>query len=150
MVVKNDPDKFRFPTLLLSERSSCCRWDQLVVFFRDRIGWGYCRSILHDDILFVKRLTFSSMVIAGRNRLCNISLHVPFFAPSHLVSSSLIFSVPPINSRNSDLGPHIRLFSTLPTTVRALEGFFVARRVLYNFCLSPTRFASNRAYRRYI
>ena len=48
-----------------------------------------------------------------------------FFHPIYLVLCiivfALLFSFPPINSRNSDPESHSRLFSPLPSTVRALH-----------------------------
>ena len=63
-----------------------------------------------------------------------------FLFPSHLLSSPF-YSLPP--SRNSDPGSHSRLFSPLPTTVRALHFYrekisalsslVDSRRLLYFF-----------------
>ena len=57
---------------------------------------------------------------------------IPFivFAP--------LFSLPSINSRNSDPGSHSRLFSPLPTTVRALH-FYREKTSALSFLVDSRR-----------
>ena len=58
-----------------------------------------------------------------------------YYFPSHLLSSPFFLYLPP--SRNSDPGSHSRLFSPLPTTVRALH--FYREKISAVFSLVDSR-----------
>ena len=67
-----------------------------------------------------------------------------FFFSNPLIIFALVFSLPPINSRNSDPGSHSRLFS--PPTQYGSCLAFLSRQDFSSFF--PRRLASNCAYPR--
>ena len=89
-------------------------------------GWGFFGSLRSPDLsrpVTRRELqpTHTPIIYTMVPGIYTCLIHTWYiFSPSHLLSSPF-YSLSP--SRNSDAGSHSRLFSPLPTTVRALHLF---------------------------
>ena len=107
---------------------SCQILDNCRVLSCRAIAFNFLYYYLHSGIyqVFIHQVLHTSFFVL----FCFVSFSIPF------IIFALLFSLPPINSRNSDPGSHSRLFS-LPTTVRALH--FYREKISALFSLVDSR-----------
>ena len=84
-------------------------------------GWSLPPWLRGLNSLRSNTFTIYSRVEAKLYLRIYFNFNFMFFHPIYYIRAS--FSLPPINSRNSDTGSHSRLFSPLPNTARALHSY---------------------------